>query len=290
MSYILYNLNFFRDIEFRPFEVCGYRFKPILSKQPRRDLRYHPRKMYLNARVSVPRRQGNSIFCFGVTIDYTRKVKFLEDVLMLISIMIGQNVVPKAQSQRRDFPLCMAKHCKCVANNSDELSDYLRAAIAVVRTEDWRKKFDNGFHVKAFHVLSNTLTLELRFLGSVSIWEYLYYCNHRSKTYKRLTNTTLNTKLNFLVRHYLSKNNLSLPEERLRLFSDMRNQFSHNGRLPIQNPKSPYRTMTFDDCKRHIDLFQDMTQALVLSTMGIDAVEKAIGRFRLDQLLRDGHV
>lgn len=249
--------------------------------------------MQVNARVSLPRRQKNSIFQKGSEYAQDRKIKFLDDILVIISICIGRNVVPKFYEKRRDFPLCSSKHCETISKNSDELKTHLEAATQEIRGDAWKIKFDNGFHIRAFYNASNIFVTEPRFLADVTIWEYLYYCNHREIEFDKLNRISLNTKINYLVKQYLIDNCSSIPEERLRIFSDLRNQLSHFGKLPIENPKSPFQSIGWLGCKKYLELFKRLTQALVLKTLKIDAIQQMSTfslLYFLEELIQAGKV
>ncbi len=193
---------------------------------------------------------------------------------------------------RREFPLCSSKHCETISKNSDELKTHLEKAIHVVRNDAWKIKFDNGFHIRAFYNASNIFVTEPRFLADVTIWEYMYYCHHREMEFNKLTHISLNTKINYLVKQYLANNCSSIPEERLRIFSDLRNQLSHYGKLPIENPKSPFRTIG-GGCEEYLQLFKRLTQALVLKTLNIDAIQQMSTlsvSYLLEELIQSGKV
>jgi hypothetical protein len=296
----LYNLNFFDVADFQPFDVDGYTFSPISKNQPQKR-NFYPseyffklnRRMSLNAYVTIPARQKDSIFRKGGKYSRKRKIKFIEDLLVLISICIGRNVVPKFHKNRLEFPLAPGKHCEMVSKNSTELKTHLEIAISNIQQKDWQQKYDNGFHVRQFYGASDIFVAEPRFLADVTIWEYLYYCNHRSMVYSTLCNVSLNTKIRFLIKEYSLSNISSLPETRLRIFSDIRNQLSHNGKLPIENPKSPFQSLGWSGCKRYMQLFKHLTQVLVLKTMGIDALDELDAfdvRSNLEELVQKGSV
>jgi len=296
----LYNLNFLHAEDFQPFTVDGYTFYPIPERQPQRrvtntsdDILKYNRRMHLNARVSIPARQRDSVFRRGGKYSRNRRIKFLEDLLMVVSICIGRNVVPKFYERRLEFPLCSAKHCEIVSRNSTELNAHLETAIAQIRESEWQRKYDNGFHVRAFYNASDIFVAEPRFLADVTIWEYLYYCNNRGMSYDTLRSVSLNTKINYLVKEYLVDNVSSIPEKCLRIFSDIRHQLSHNGKLPIENPKSPFKHLGWNGCREYLKLFKRLTQVLVLKTMEIDAFDQLRVfdvRSHLEELLRIGAV
>lgn len=296
----LYNLNFLYAEDFQPFTIDGYTFYPIPERQPRRratytseDLLRYNRRMHLNARVSIPPRQKDSIFRRGGKYSRNRRIKLLEDVLMIISICIGRNVVPKFYEKRLEFPLCSAKHCEMVSRSSAELKAHLEIAIAAIQKREWQTKYDNGFHVRAFYNASDIFVAEPRFLADVTIWEYLYYCDKKSMSYDTLQSVSLNTKINYLVKEYLVDNLSSIPEERLRIFSDIRNQLSHNGKLPIENPRSPFQHLGWSGCREYLELLKRLTQVLVLKTMAIDAFDRLTVfdvKSHLEELLRTGAI
>lgn len=300
MSRLLYNLNFLHAEDFQPFTVDGYTFYPIPERQPQRklistaeDIQRSNRRMYLNARVSMPARQRDSVFRRGGTYSRNRRIKFLEDLLLVVSICIGRNVVPKFYEKRREFPLCSKKHCEMVSTNSTELNEHLKSAITQIQESEWQRKYDNGFHVRAFYNAAEIIVVEPRFLADITIWEYLYYCNHPDKSYDQLTDVSLNSKINDLVRGYLMDSISSIPEERLRIYSDIRNQLSHTGKLPIENPRSRHRNLGWNGCREYLKLFKRLTQVLVLKTMEIDALDQLRVfdvRPHLEELLRNGTI
>lgn len=299
--FLLYNLNFDFADDFEDFSVDGYSFYPIPHKQPKKRARtpsyvfksstpHEVRNMNLNARVMIPRKQKDSVFRKRGTYSRYRRVKFLDDLLVIISICIGRNVVPKFYEEFDNFPVCASKHCERVSRNSKELKQHLEIIISDVQKSDWQQKYDNGFHLRKFYHAGNIYIGEPRFLADITIWEYLYYCDHRTQPYGWFKRITLNTKINHLVQNYLLDTPSPMPEEQLRIFSDMRNQLSHNGKLPIQNPKSPFKNLGFIGCHNYWQLFMKLTQALVFRTLGIDIIDKLNVRGHLDELISRGSV
>ena len=299
----VYNLNFINVDDFQPFTIADYTFAPIPEKQPQKR-NFYPshyflkcnRNMVINAYVTIPVEQQDSVLRKGGKSSSYRKIKFIEDILMLISIFIGRNVVLQSHKKRLEFPLCAAKHCEMIAQNSDELEHYLRSAIAQIELPEWQEKHDKGFHIRQFYSASNIFTGEARFLADVTIWEFLYYCEHkRSMPYEKLEWISLNTKINYLTKKYLLDGRASsIPEERLRIFADLRNQLSHSGKLPIQKPKSPFTHLNIQGCFAYIRLFKHLTQALVLRTLGITGVVEKLSVFdvrsHFDELVDSGEV
>lgn len=277
----LYNLNFFDTKDFNSFAVSGYSFCPLFGKQPKRKsvmssdyfLKLN-RGMKLNSYVIIPKRQEDSIFYKGGKYSDYRRRKFLDDLLLIISILIGKNVVAGFYKKYNDFPLCSAKHCSMIATDSQELKKYLEIVIPKIIDPIWQKKYDSGFHLRMFYNSANIFIEEFRFLANISIWEYLFYCDYKDKTFEYIEKFSLNSKIYLIIKNYFYNNKIKVKEEKFRIFSDLRNQLSHNGKLPIQNPKSPFRKIGHVGCGHYMKFFQYLTQALVLKTIGIDAIDK----------------
>lgn len=295
----LYNLNFLFANGFEPFTVDGYAFYPIKNMSQTNkiessdDVLRFNRKMHFNAYVSIPARQKDSIFRRTGKYSKHRKIKFLDDLLTIISIFIGRNVVPRFYYKFSEFPTFSAKHCEIISKNSIQLKTHLELAISKITKDDWQQKYENGFHVIKFYNASNITIAEPRFLADVTIWEFLYHRNNSHLSYDQMRRISLNTKINDLVKKCFLNNDPSIPEDRFRIFSDIRNQLSHNGKFEIQNPRSPFRNLGWIGLRHYIDLFKRLTQVLVLKTMGIDSIDQMSifsVRQHFEELYQHGHI
>jgi len=306
-TFLLYNFNLYRpygqaEKEPEPFTVCGYRFCPISGAHRAKwleDRRKRGRRMHLNARVSVPSKQGDSIIrCGGRIITYpienkSRKIKFLEDILILMSILIGRNVVMKCSETRLAFPLQASKNCDVIVRDSRELEKYLNIAVNEILKPEWQAKYENGFHLKSFYNATDIFVYEPRFLAYVTIWEYLYRRDHQGKSYDDMSCISFSTKLNHLLSTYILSGKKKIPEERFRVFSDLRNQLSHNGTLPIENPRSPLAGSSSEECDGYLPFFERLTQVLVLKTIGMDvsvSLDRCGIKQEWDELSRTGKI
>lgn len=293
MSRLLCNLQFLEHSRFKPFEIAGYRFEPIPQKLPITRNRAHNLNtcnMHITARVTLPSRQRDSVLFRGGRLDDRWKRKFIEDILILMSILISRKVVLRCHRVYRFFPTWAGLHCEEVARDSASLRDYLAVAIPEILGRDWQRRFVDGFHVRTFYNFSDITNAEARYLADITIWEFLYYCENKTiLTYDQLVRKSLNAKLNFLLKTYLIPSHKKIRHNQLDVFVHLRNQLSHNGKLPIENPKSRFRTLNWNGCKAYMDLFKRLTQALVLKTLNIDA-RKTLGMTELKELLAKGEV
>jgi hypothetical protein len=226
----------------------------------------------------------------GERLNHRWKRKFIEDMLILISILIARKVVLRAHKDYSFFPLWSGLYCESIAKDSSELKRYLDIAIDQLQKKEWQERFLDGFHVMMFYNISDITNTESRYLGDITVWEFLYYCSKRHVlTYDQLVCESLNTKINFLVKTYLLPSARRIHQDRFDVFTHLRNQLAHNGKLPIQNPKSKFGTLDWNGCKQYMNLFKLLIQAVVLKTLGIDAIGH-LGRDELEELVKRGRV
>ena len=297
---MIYNLNFRLAEDFKTFDVNGYIFYPIPKKQLLRrniytsdDALKENREMSLNAFVEIPHVQPDSILYKGGIYSERRKRKLLDDILVIISCCIGRNVVAKFMRVFPGFPTASGKHCEMVAKNSEYLKTYLEIALRHLSAPIWQTTYEDGFHLKMFYNASNIYVIEPRFLADITIWEYLYYRENTHFTYRQLNSVTLNTKIKYLISKFLLNTEAVFPEERFRIFSDLRNQLSHSGKLPIKNPNSLFNNLGWIGCENYLKLFNRLTQALVLKTLGIESLDHMSAfsvRTFLEELTRESRV
>jgi len=276
---LLYNFNFMTSDQFSEFEFSDYIFTPILEKQPHpkdtislKDTLIYNRYMTLNSYVLLKNNQINSIIRAGSKYPNDRKVKFFDDILMFISILIGRNVVPKSYKNYNNFPPLASNHCEIVSRNSSELRSHLELINNRVKDQDWQNKFDNGYHIKMLYNNSNIFVREPRFLSFTTIWEYLYARENQNKSFKQILDTCLDHKIAYLLRKYLLSIKRKNLENRIKIFRVIRNQLTHSGDLPV-NCSEFNKHLSVASCYEYMKLFEHLTQLLVLKTLGLDAFD-----------------
>lgn len=288
----VYNLSFFDVENFTPFTIDRYHFEPIVDMQPRRGKRTESQGMYLNAEVTYSEPDNDSVIYHDVKILGDETPGFIHDVLALISIAIGHHVVLESDREYSRFPNSMGNNIRSLVDRSAEIPSLLNPSIDCLRNIDWQSTYDFGFHLRIFYANSSVKHLELMYLSDVTIWEFIYYCRNRNKTYDKMTKTKLSYKIAALVSSLLLKGDVDYTRtnDHFRIFSDLRNQLSHNGKLPIQNPRSPAYEKTFEFCEKHVMLFRIMTHVLIFSTLGVDLSKRLFERNDFQTLLRKGFI
>jgi len=305
----IYNLNFLKAEDFKPFNCMQYEFMPIPEKQPMpssihhsRDFNSNYRKHSVNAKVKILGRQKNSLlYRSGIINNGTRRYrKFIDDVLLVISILLGRNVILFTYRDSKTFPLAAGKHCKKVCYNSEELKLYLKIAIETITSPEWQSKYENGFHLIMFNNYADIQSIESRFISNIKIWEFLYAQESLSNYttfldhYNHLLSTKLETKLCSLIRkHIIGMKNLR--KENLKIFVYLRNQLTHYGKLPIIIPDSPdwIKNLSWDEIEKYLYMFEFLTHVLVLSTINIKALD-CYDFFnlkgKLDKIIQNGKI
>ncbi len=274
----LFNFNFMSTEQFKKFEIMDYIFTPISEKQlhfnksfSSKDILKFNREMIINSFVSIPSKQKDTIIRMGSKYPNNRKVKFLDDILMIISILIGRNVVPRSYKSFINFPPFASNHCNTISRDSSELKSHLESVIENILNKEWQNKYCNGYHIKMLFNNSNIFVKEPRFLSYMTIWEYLYARENQNKSLRQIQDTCLDHKISFLLKKYLlSKRHRNL-ERKIKVFSVIRNQLIHSGDLPISDPC--FNHLSYEGCSRYIILFENLTQLLVLKTLNIDAFD-----------------
>lgn len=294
------NLNFEGDNNFYEFEIDGYKFLPTIDTK-KENIVYnksyfikYQRKHKETCKVIVPKKQNDSIIFMGgrITRKFSesqtgRKRKFTEDILLLISLLIGRNVVLYSQKNCRQFPAIPCKRLKPISSNSNELKADLLKVLQQIKNNDWQKKYDNGYHLIMLYYHANILHEESRFLSHFVIWEWLYahFSGKESRDLRRIFSSIL---LNYW-KSNLNENIFNVDKHNI--FTVLRNQLAHSGRFPINRPFADewMKELTMDEIIPYINFLDTLTQLIVLKTLGLNC-EKRISNFDnlLNKLLKTG--
>lgn len=275
---------------FPPFTVDDYEFHSQAPKNPPpihiythvmaiRSNRIHRQ----NAFTQFSHSQEDSVLyrggMIGTAAQPTQRRKFLEDILLLGSLLTASNWFMYSRRHIGEYPVVAKNHLRTIARDYLELQQDLPQLTTRLKDPAWQQQFNNGFHLKMLLNSSNNINTESRFLSRVIIWEFLY-----SKLFDR-ESENLQEIIKAILEHYwgtqvdqtiflthrvngLSKN----------IFYVLRNQLAHSGKLPIDRPyaeqwmiqipwEAPYGSMT-GDLRRYLIFFDELTQVIVMKTMG----------------------
>ena len=284
---------------FEPFDVERYHFTSLYPKPagwPKNSGRsgqsgFDTRSVAHTGFVEFSGRQEDSILFKGGVIETarsTRKRKLIHDVLLLACLLTGRNWSLYSGRIYPDFPVINANHLECVTpgNGGQNAGVMIEKALQCVRSGSWQTQFEDGFHLRMLRNHANILATEARFLSLVVIWEWLFAhlqnasgasVSDESKDLKEIFTTVLEE-------YWPGKVNHSLLRKEC-IFHVLRNQLAHSGRLPIDRDKSP-DWMKNLHCDFHyfsgkgvgvidyIHFFQQLTQVVVLKTLGVNAGDR----------------
>jgi len=287
----LVNLTFVGGKYFNPFEVNGYTFYSQISQQQHgagnivytstQALRDNRRNSQ-NAYVEYAGTQENSILFRGGSVGAgfhnNRERKFLEDLLVLGSVLTPQNWQLFSRRNFPQYPVISRNHLEYISKNAEQCKQYLDVAILKLKDLPWQKQFENGFHLLMLLNHANILNTESRFLSMVVIWEWLYpHLRNPNGATPNDESNNLRKVFSFILKKFWpSQFNASL--ESSNIYHVLRNQLAHSGKLPI-NRKYAKTWMTkicwdYPDTTKgicdYLNFFDHLTQIVVLKTIGID--------------------
>ncbi|HAH04570.1 MAG: hypothetical protein UV78_C0063G0002 [Parcubacteria group bacterium GW2011_GWA2_43_17] len=298
------NLAFIIDDDFTsPFSVSGYTFYPANSQnRPSSEVSiYRDKKIFRgnikhkqNAYVEYTGVQENSIvFRGGLEGNkyHHRQRKFLDDLLVLGSILTARNWGLNSRRYSEKYPVVSRNHLENISKDAERCKKHLEIAVKKLKDLAWQKQFENGFHLSMLLNHANIFNVESRFLSMVVVWEWLY--PHLKNPNGATSNDELYNLLKifaFILKQYWpAKFNASLESHNI--FCVLRHQLAHSGRLPINRSYAePWMKQISLDRNETINIsvyfkfFDCLTQIIVLKTLGIDG-EDSLQVFNFSQQL-----
>lgn len=292
--YITANIKFVVDEYFEPFEVGDYKFfskHPVTAQRnlvtTHRNRARLIRKHSYNSYVEFSGRQQNSIL-FDNQLIGDKKLKLLNDILILGSLLTGMNWGLHSLRYEPFYPVVPTKHLDYICHNSNETAQYLNTALQTILDTFWQVQYENGFHIKMLFNHSNILNAENRFLSYIVIWEWLYpHLINPDGATPDDESYRLDKILNYILKYYWGERiNANLFTESYKcIFYFLRNQFAHSGKLPLNRPQTEpwmaqlswhtdYHRPIIHGIEDYLKFFGRLTQVVVLKTLGITAEDK----------------
>ena len=316
------NLTFILDEDFTaPFSVAGYTFHPQDLPTRRGGVKAIPSKRILNenrqhkqnAYVEYEGAQENSIIFKGGRVganqQNSRKRKFLEDLLVVGSILTAQNWQLHSRRDFAQYPAIPKNHLERISKNAEQCKKHLKTAMNKLKDLFWQKQFENGFHLVMLLNRANILNTETRFLSMVVVWEWLYphLKNSNGATPSDKANN-LHEIFTFILNKFWQEkinNNIftngKVNKKSKNIFYVLRNQLAHSGKLPIDRNHAEHwmtqilweRSGTTKGINDYLKFFDRLTQIVVLKTIDING-EGSLKAFnftgQLDSFLSTGRI
>jgi len=296
------NLTFIVDGDFdNPFMVSGYTFCPQdnqkfdTGKVSVSDNIKHKQ----NAYVEFKGKQKNSVIFrggrVGVSIYRSQERKFLEDLLLIGSILTARNWNFFSRRNSTKYPVVSRNHLEYISKDATECEKHMKIAVSKLENSDWQKQFENGFHLVMLLNHANILNDESRFIAMMVIWEWLYpHLKNPAGATPSDESNNLKEIIYFILNNYWTqKVDVSLKSSNI--FHVLRNQLAHSGKLPINRKYAePWMTqLKWPEIQQYLRFFDHLTQIVVLKTLNIDG-ENSLKVFnfqeKLDKFLQTGKI
>jgi len=243
----------------------------ITPSGTRRLLRNHR----VTATVTFTGRQEDTILNRPVRRYRTgaeRRAKLLDDMLLLLSLLTGSNVVRASDRKYRGFPVLPVNHNQRIYEASSQLEAALATALRTACARDWQARWAKGFHLAMLYHGSQLANTEARLLLYSSMWEFM------GKKSRLPAGSTLADALPVLVKEFFFGSSRKVNHHRLLIFAGLRNQVAHYGTLmPLQASGIPPWlknaapvSSVIGTCYSYIELFEKLTQFLALSSLDLD--------------------
>lgn len=274
--------------DFPPFTIDSYEFHNQASSTRQSIYVYTPnmaarsnRVHKQNAYIQFSHKQLDSIIFKGGRIGtrarLTLKRKFIEDILILGSLLTAQNWCLYSRRNTSGYPVTPTNHLRSISRDYQELQQDLPILIAKLKDSSWQQQFDGSFHLISLLNHSNINNSESRFLSMVVIWEFIYAklfgeSENLHKIIKGLLEYFWPNKVNTNIFQ-----NSRIQRISKNFFYVLRNQLAHSGKLPINRPyaeswmcsvpfEAPFGSMT-KDIMDYLRFFDELTQVIVMKTM-----------------------
>ncbi|MFZ2187782.1 MAG: hypothetical protein WAV46_04125 [Candidatus Moraniibacteriota bacterium] len=305
------NVNFVMEEDFvKPFSAFGYTFYPKnIKKFPKNEIRITTSKQIIksnrkhkqNAYVEYSGHQIDSILYRGGRVGENKfksiKRKFLEDILVIGSLLSAQNWQLFSRRSLSHYPLVSRNMLECISDNADQCGKQIGIAAEKLTNPLWQKQFDDGFHLRMLINHSNIFITESRFLNMVVIWEWLYpHLKNPSGATPSDESSNLKEIFSFILKKYWPKDFNEQLFEKSNIFHVLRNQLAHSGKTPIDRSYAEEwmtKIQWEKGLEQYLRFFDNLTQVLVLKTLGIDA-ESSLKTFnfpeRLEMFLKTGKI
>lgn len=290
MKYNIYNAGFLGYEHFPSFNVEGYQFDSLITATvggsrpyivPASFFRRSNRNVRLSASMTFSGRQQDSIIFKGGrrgTRYHSRKRKFSEDILILISLLTGRNWTMQTDRNYSLGGLIPSSTGNPISTDPIKLVDDISQIIPVIKDSVWQKKFLNGFHLRALYNHANIFSLEGRFLLNCTLWEWLY-----ARIAGVESNSLLKVIKYLLALYFPGKYNpTAFDNKGDNVLFCLRNQLAHNGNLPIDRPYAAawVQAIPIDylitsgiyipGITDYISFFDRLITVLVFKTIGVD--------------------
>jgi hypothetical protein len=257
----VYNLEF--EAWCNEFTVYGYRFyrvddygQKVIMLQHRAsgidefDLVTTTGKHVSTAYVDLPEIEDKAVLEWA-----DNKATALQDIELLLTLFTGRDVfIVDEKFDENDRVVILADsdlfqwggvlRCSIPYESSepslDEMSfnigfeKSLNETYSIIRTEEWQRKYENGYFLILSKQAFKRQTLESTFLQCWTIWEHLFaILNKQWLSEEEIIRLSSSDKIAYILVQYALKDGISKSDrEKIKTLVEIRNKLIHFGRFP----------------------------------------------------------
>jgi len=277
----LANITFIIEKYFEPFNIDKYHFYSK-HKETSKRLKRNNRKNIHNAFVRFSGYQDDSIIFKGGIIDGNRKRKFIEDILLIGSLLTSQNWSLYSRRHYPQYPALAVNHLNYICRDSKQVENILNKFILKINETSWQIQYENGFHLLMLFNKSNIHNYEGRFISYFTIWEWLYpHLKNPNGATSKDEEFRLVKIINYILNYYWGSkvNGTIFTNSYNNIYCCLRNQLVHSGKLPIDRDYAEewMKNLEWESEKQgikdYLDFFGLLTQVIILKTLDINSEE-----------------
>jgi len=268
----------------KKFNIEGYVFKRVDNYEERVKSLQHLVTAYseysisintgthnITAFVEIPAKEKKAVLPWA-----KNNAAALDDILLLLSIFTGRDVFldepldkpyaiiadPRQYqwggSLRCSVPYKAKKINRHLSYNMG-FEEGLNKIYSLIRTEQWLKKYQNGYFLLLLKHAEKTQILETAFVLHWTILEHLFTLHNRKwLSDEQIRKLSSVEKISFLLVEYALKSEISKPDKkRISELAEVRNRLVHFGKFP--DPRA----------KKNAELVIRLTEFIVARILGL---------------------
>lgn len=296
MVYNIANAGFLLYEHFDDFVIDKYKFVSLIDSRENvsgvevigaNRLRDFNRKSRVSAKVLFTGCQKNSVLFIGGRRGrdqlHSRMRKYIEDVLLLISLLTGRAWILSSDRHHAVGGLIPTLSLKgCPSFEPSILKADVEGILTVIGDVQWQEKYLNGFHLRALYNHMSVTNIESRFLQHITLWEWLY------ARINGIESDKLYEIIRFLLKYFFSTeyNDVAFLNRADNVAYCLRNQLAHNGMLPVDRPYASdwvkdikfetevTRNRVVYGLRDYFSFFDHLTYTLVFKTVDLDLTSR----------------
>ncbi len=227
------------------------------------------------AYVEIPEQEDKAVLEWS-----NPKATALQDVLFLLSIFVGRDVLLSGSNEADEFFLadprqyhgggvlrCSLPYKASHTDSSEQEISYdigmeegINQVYTLMRSEEWLHKYKQGYFLFLAHQTFYEQPIESAFTQCWTVWEHLFtILNQNWLSDKQIIQLESSEKIAFIMTEFALRGEIDdFSRKRIKSLAEIRNRLIHFG-------KFPKRDAVYDDAV----LFVRLTEFIIAKTLGM---------------------